>query len=350
MAQSAEGITLEGLQELSRWFLREATLKASKTILINYHHQSTLSGVWGSGTVSSSDGQRFGIQRSSLLASFYPRYFGYYDRAVSVYTHVSDQFSVFSTQVISCAPREALYVLDGLLENDSVLRLREHSTDTHGYIEDLFGLCYLLGYSFMPRIRDLADQQLYRIDRDGMHPNLAGLFRGGVDVDLIREQWDQLVRVAASLKNRVCPAHVVIQRLANRSPSDRLARALTNLGRIVKTIYIMRYLNEGDLRHGVQLQLNRGEHRHSLARWLFFADQGEFRTGDYQEIMNKASCLSLVSNTILAWNTIQIAKIVEALRQSGAVVADEDLAHVSPLMHRHVIPNGTYHFSRANEG
>jgi TnpA family transposase len=77
----------------------------------------------GSGTVSSSDGQRFGIQRSSLLASFYPRYFGYYDRAVSVYTHVSDQFSVFPTRVISCAPREALYVLDGLLENDSALRL-----------------------------------------------------------------------------------------------------------------------------------------------------------------------------------------------------------------------------------
>ena len=350
MGQSAEGITLEGLQEVSRWFLREATLKASNTVLINYHHQSTLSGVWGSGTFSSSDGQRFGIQRSSLLASFYPRYFGYYDRAVSVYTHVSDQFSVFGTRVISCAPREALYVLDGLLENDSVLRLREHSTDTHGYIEDLFGLCYLLGYSFMPRIRDLADQQLYRIDRDAVYPNLAGLFRGGVDIDLIPEQWDQLVRVAASLKNRVCPAHVVVQRLANSSPSDRLAKALTMLGRVVKTIYILKYLNEEDLRHRVQVQLNRGEHRHSLARWIFFADQGEFRTGDYQEIMNKASCLSLVSNAILVWNTLQIAKIVESLRQAGAPVADEDLARISPLMHRHVIPNGTYHFSPAIEG
>jgi TnpA family transposase len=350
MALSAEGITLEGLQEVSRSFLREATLKASNTILINYHHQFPLSGVWGSGTVSSSDGQRFGMQRSSLLASFYPRYFGYYDRAVTVYTHVSDQFSVFGTRVISCAPREALYVLDGLLENDSVLRLREHSTDTHGYIEDLFGLCYLLGYSFMPRIRDLADQQLYKIDRDVVYPNLTGIFRGGVDVDLIREQWDQLVRVAASLKNRVCPAHVVVQRLANSSPSDRLAKALTMLGRVVKTIYILKYLNEEDLRHRVQLQLNRGEHRHSLARWIFFADQGEFRTGDYAEIMNKASCLSLVSNAILVWNTIQIAKIVDALRQAGTLITDTDLAHISPLMHRHVIPNGTYHFSRAIEG
>ena len=69
--------------------------------------------------------------------------------------------------------------MDGLLENDSVLRLREHSTDTHGYIEDLFGLCYLLGYSFMPRIRDLADQQLYRIDRDAVYPNLVGILGVG---------------------------------------------------------------------------------------------------------------------------------------------------------------------------
>src|SRR6516225_4296823 len=87
-----------------------------------------------------------------------------------------------------------------------------------------------------------------------------------------------------------------------------------------------------------------------LSRWIFFADQGEFRTGDYQEIMNKASCLSLVSNAILVWNTLQIAKIVESLRQAGAPVADEDLARISPLMHRHVIPNGTYHFSPAYRG
>ena len=164
-------------------------------------------------------------------------------------------------------------------------------------------------------------------------------------MDLIPEQWDQLVRVAASLKNRVCPAHVVVQRLANSSPSDRLAKALTMLGRVVKTIYILKYFNEEDLRHRVQLQLNRGEHRHSLARWIFFADQGEFRTGDYQEIMNKASCLSLVSNAILVWNTLQISRIVDTLRQTGTPVAVEDLAHVSPLLHRHVIPNGTYHFT-----
>jgi len=68
----------------------------------------------------------------------------------AVYTRVSDQFSVFAERTISCSVREAIYVLDGLLENDTILRPREHYTDTHGFTEQLFGLCYLLGFSFMP--------------------------------------------------------------------------------------------------------------------------------------------------------------------------------------------------------
>src|SRR5208283_4467736 len=146
------------------------------------------------------------------------------------------------TRVISCSPREALYVLDGLLENDTVLRPREHYTDTHGFTEQLFGLCFLLGYSFMPWLRDLADQQLYKVDRTLPLGRLQPLFHSGVDLDLIPEQWDQLVRVAASLRNRVVPAHIVLQRLSSASPSDRVAKALTTLGRIVKTIFILRYI------------------------------------------------------------------------------------------------------------
>jgi TnpA family transposase len=198
----------------------------------------------------------------------------------------------------------------------------------------------------MPRLRDLADQQLYRLDPEIAPEALRPLLRAGLDLSLLGEQWDQLVRVAASLRNRVVSAHVVLQRLANASPADRATKALTILGRIVKTIYILRYIHEENLRRRVQLELNRGEARHSLARWLFFANRGEFRTGDYEEIMNKASCLSLLSNAVLVWNTLAITKIVTLLHGAGETIADEDLARISPLMHLHVIPNGTYHFGR----
>jgi TnpA family transposase len=153
------------------------------------------------------------------------------------------------------------------------------------------------------------------------------------------------VRVSVSLKNRVAPPEVVVERLASAATADRLAKALTAYGRIVKTIFMFRYIQDEKLRRVVQLQLNRGEARHSLARWLFFANRAEFRDGDLNEIMNKTSCLSLLCNAAVVWNTIRMQKIVDQLRGSGHAVRDEDLARIWPLLHEHILPNGIYDFA-----
>lgn len=342
MSASVKDTTVDMLRHVLHDFVREDTLIAASAAIVNRHHQLPLSAVHGSGMLSSSDAQRFGIRASSLLASHYPRYYGYYEKAIGIYTHVSDQYSVFSTKVISCSPREALYVLDGLLENNTILQIRAHTTDTHGYTEIIFALCYLLGYSFMPRIRDLKDQQLYRVERHADSGVFASLLTKTADLDIVEEQWDAMLRVALSLKQRTAPAHVIVQRLTNRFPSDRLSKAVTNLGRIIKTEYILRYLTDPALRRRVQLQLNKGEYRHKLPRRVFFADQGEFTTGDYAEIMNKASCLSLVSNAILYWNTLKITDLVDTLRRQGAQIDNEALPHISLLPFKHVVPHGTY--------
>jgi TnpA family transposase len=182
----------------------------------------------------------------------------------------------------------------------------------------------------MPRLKDLPDQRLYKFDNSIDMGDLEPVFEAPIDLTLINEQWDQLVRVAASLKNKVAPAHVVLHRLVNASPSDRVAKALTALGRLVKTVYLLRYISDPALRRKVHKQLNRGESRHDLAKWLFFANRGVFRTGDYEEIMNKASCLSLLSNAVLVWNTMEINKMVISLRTSSQIVDDSDLALMSP--------------------
>jgi TnpA family transposase len=349
MSASVKDTTVDMLRHVLHDFVREDTLTAASAEMVNHHHALPLSAVHGSGTLSSSDAQRFGIRASSLLASYYPRYYGYYEKAIGIYTHVSDQYSVFSTKVISCSPREALYVLDGLLENNSILQIREHTTDTHGYTEIIFALCYLLGYYFMPRIRDLKDQQLYRVERKADSSVFTSLLTKTADLDIVEEQWDAMLRVALSLKQRTAPAHVIVQRLTNSFPSDRLSKAFTNLGRIIKTEYILRYLTDPELRRTVQLQLNKGEYRHKLPRRIFFADQGEFTTGDYEEIMNKASCLSLVSNAILYWNTLKITDIVDNLKQHGAEIENDTLAHISLLPFKHVVPNGTYFIEEGDQ-
>jgi len=153
---------------------------------------------------------------------------------------------VYSTKVISCSPREALYVLDGLLENNTILKIREHTTDTHGYTEIVFALCHLLGFYFMPRIKDIKDQQLYRVEKGVDYGVFTPLLTKTVDMDIIEEQQEMMLRVAKSLKERTAPAHVIVQRLTNSYPSDRLAKAFTNLGSIIKTEYILRYITDKD--------------------------------------------------------------------------------------------------------
>jgi TnpA family transposase len=345
MAHSLEGIALEELRLASRWLIYDDTLKAANIDLVNKHYELPISRIYGTGHRSGSDAKRYGIRASSLLASFYPRHFGYYDKAISIYTHISDIFSVFSTLVISCGVREALYVLTGLLNHDSQLNPEFHCTDTHGFTHHIFALCYLLGFSFQPRLKDLGSQQLFKLDKNFHYGEIDSLFVGAADVELVGEQWDNFVRIAASLKNRDNPAHLIVDKLACRTDTDRTAKALVELGKIIKTIFILQYISSSEFRHIIQLQLNRGEHRHNLAQHIFFADQGIFKTNDYEEIMNKASCLSFVSNAILYWNTVHISKIVDQLKVEGYPVNNEDLARISLLMFKHIIVTGIYRFS-----
>lgn len=346
MAECTSGISIDVLQDISRACFRVDSLKAANAILVNYQKNLEAGGIYGQGKRSSSDGQRFGVNKGSLITSMYPRYFGYYDKAVTVYTHVSDQYSVFNTQIISCADNEALYVIDGLLDNQSSLDIEQHHTDTGGYTDHIFALCFLLGFSYMPRLKNLHKRRLYKINKTDSCGPLEPLFKGTINLELITEQWDTMVRLAASLKNRIVPARVITQRLSGSTPADRLSKALTELGRLLKTIYILNYIQDGTLRRQVHKQLNLGEHRHAVARYIFFANRGEFRSGDLDEIMNKATCLSLLSNAVLVWNTVHMAKIVAKLRQNGHNIEDKDLARVSPLMHKHIFVNGTYDFSR----
>ncbi len=343
MQDCTTDLTIDMMRYVSNTYIREETIKAANAELVDCHSRLNLSQVHGNGRFSSSDSQRFAVAASSLISAYYPRYFGYYEKAIGVYTHTSDQGSVYNTNVISCGLRESPHVIDGVLDNNTILSIREHTTDTGGYTEHIFALCFLLGIDFMPRIKDLKSQQLYRIDKNISYgPEIDALLTKTIDMDLITEQRDQMIRVVASLKNKLSPASEVIRRLSKSGPSDRLSKAFTQLGRLAKTEYILRYITDSDLRDRVQRQLNKGEHRHALSRWIFFANNGKFQVGDYEEIMNKASCLSLVSNAVLYWNTVKMAEIVSELRANGEIISDETLSHISLLLFGHVIPMGTY--------
>ena len=320
-------LTYQKLARCTNWYLRDETLKAATTRLVNFQYHQPLSRSWGGGTLSSSDGQRFPVSGKVRMATALPRYFGY-GKGVTFYTWTADQFSQYGTKVIPATVRDATYVLDEILDNETELPLLEHTTDTSGYTEIVFALFDLLGLQFSPRIRDLGDQRLFRLDRQKRHLHLGPLLKGRINRDRILRRWDELLRVAGSLKRGWVTASLLIGKLRSYPRKNRLTRTLQEYSRLIKTIFILRYLESEQLRRRINTQLNKGEALHGLREFLLFANKGALRRKQEEELMNQASCLNLVTNAVVTWNTVYMATVIDQLRAEGRTVKEEDIARL----------------------
>jgi TnpA family transposase len=342
MAEVAE-LSYRRLAWCTNWYLREETLRPAIAAIVNFQHRQPLSRHWGGGTLSSSDGQRFPVPVRSRTATALPRYFGY-GQGLTFYSWTSDQFAQYGTKVISSTVRDATYVLDAILDNETELTILEHTTDTAGYTELVFALFDLLGMQFAPRIRDLGDQRLYRFDSGTTYRHLGPLLKGKVRERRILEHWDDLLRVAGSLKRGHVTASLLIGKLQATPRQNALTRALQEYGRVAKTLFILRYLGSEAYRRRIGVQLNKGEALHALRRFLFFAHQGQVRRGQPEDQANQASCLNLVTNAVIVWNTVYMGAVIDRLKAKGERIDPEDLAHLSPARYDHINPYGRYQF------
>ena len=195
------------------------------------------------------------------------------------YTHISDQYMPFHSKVINVGIRDSTYVLDGLLYHESDLRIEEHYTDTAGFTDHVFALMNLLGFKFAPRIRDLADTKLYvpKSEKEACE-SLLPLIGGTLNIEHIREHWDEILRLATSIKQGTVTASLMLRKLGSYPRQNGLAIALRELGRIERTIFILEWLQSVELRRRVNAGLNKGEARNALARAVFFNRLGEICT------------------------------------------------------------------------
>ena len=222
-------------------------------------------------------------------------------------------------------------------------------TDAGAYSDIVFGLFWLLGYQFSPRLADLGETRFWRIDKTADYGVLNGLARHRIHTDVIARNWDDLLPVAGSLK--LCTVHAsdLIRTLQlGRRPSS-LARAIGEVGRIAKTVYLLAYLDDESFRRRVLIQLNRGEGRHDLARVAFHGQRGELRQKYREGQEDQLGALGLVLNMLVIWNTRYMALALEDIRAAGREVRDEDVARLWPLTRGHINMLGRYDFTLPEE-
>jgi TnpA family transposase len=325
-------------------YIRAETLTRSNARLVDTQATLALAQQWGGGEVASADGLRFVVPVRTINAGPNRKYFNA-DRGVTYYNFTSNQFTGFHAIVIPGTLRDSMFILDGLLEHQTQLQPVEVMADTAGASDIVFGLFWLLGYQFSPRLADLGEAAFWRLDPTADYGVLNSIARSRVNTKLIARNWDDLLRVAGSLHQGTVSASELMRSLLRSKRPSTLARALGALGRIPKTLYMLAYIDDEHYRRRILTQLNRGESRHSVARAVFHGQRGELRQRYREGQEDQLGALGLVVNAIVLWNTIYMEAALQQLRDEGVEVRDEDSARLSPLVHRHINFQGRYSFA-----
>ena len=337
MANASQGVSYAQLAWTQSWYLSEENYKAALARIIEVHHAQPFARHWGDGQASSSDGQFFRSGRRRGGAGAVNAKYGP-EPGLRIYTHLSDMHGSFHTRVLSATSSEAPYVLDGLIGRGG----GEHYTDTGGATDHVFALCHLLGYRFVPRLRDLQDRRLATIGAKPRHKILEALLGRPIRVDVIEENWADIVRLAASIKAGSVAPSVMLKKLSAFKRQNRLDMALAEVGRIERTLFTLDWLESPELRRRCQAGLNKSEARHALAQAVFVHKQGRIADRTLQNQEHRASGLNLVIAAIALWNTLYMQRAVEHLREREIAAPDELLAHLSPMSWAHVGLTGDY--------
>jgi TnpA family transposase len=328
-------------------YIRAETLTRANARLVDYQATLPLAQQWGGGDVASADGLRFVTPVRTLNAGPNRKYFGS-DRGITYYNFTSDQYTGFHGIVVPGTLRDSMYILEGLLEQQTSLNPTEIMTDTAGASDMVFGLFWLLGYQFSPRLADAGEASFWRLDMHADYGALNDIARHRARTERIRQHWEDMLRIAGSLKLGTVHASELVRSLLKSERPSTLAQAIIDLGRINKTIYLLNYIDDEVYRRRILAQLNRGEGRHKGARTICHGKRGEIRKAYREGQEDQLNALGLVTNTVVLWNTLYMQAALEHLRSEGVDISPEDQARLSPLQHRHLNVLGRYSFALAD--
>jgi TnpA family transposase len=340
MAEACSVASYRQLAWTAAWHLREETYRQALAVLVNAQQRQPLAALFGAADVSSSDGQHFPTGGPGKAVGAVNAHYG---REVSAlfYTHLSARQAPYHTVAIPPSG-EAAYVIDGLLYHEADLSIATHHTDGGGVSDHTFALAHLLGFRFAPRIPNLADRRLYTFGPTGSWPMLAPFIAGRVDEKLIMAHWEDVLRLAASVRTGTASASLLLKRLSAYPRQNGLALALREIGRIERTLFTLDWLEMPELRRQTTAELNKGEARNALARAVCFHRLGRLRDRAVAARQYRASGLALVTAAIALWNTVYLSRALDVLRRQGETIADALLAHLAPVGWQHINLTGDY--------
>jgi len=341
MNAAQHGATYKDLVYVRRRYLTVDRLRRAIAIVTNGTLNARNPAIWGQGTTAcASDSKHFGAWDQNLTTQWHVRYGG---RGIMIYWHVERKSLCIHSQLKSPSSSEVAAMIEGVIRHCTEMSIDRQYVDSHGQSEVAFAFCHLLGFQLLPRLKAIHLQRLYRPEsgRPEAYEHLQPVLTRPIDWDLIRRQYDQMIKYTTALRLGTAETEAILRRFTRTNVQHPTYKALAELGKVIKTIFLCRYLHDENLRREIHEGLNVIEQWNGANDFVFFARRGELvsnRTEDHELSM---LALHLLQNCMVYINTLMMQQVLARPHWAGRLTPT-DLRAVTPLIWEHVNPYGRF--------
>jgi TnpA family transposase len=300
---------------------------------------------WGKGDKASADMMSLDASKHLFNARIDPRRRTY---AVGIYTHVLSTYGVIYDQPIVLNERQAGAAVEGVERYNATvedgIRLSLLAVDTHGYTNVAMAVAKLLGFDLCPQLRNLSERRLFVPRRMEVPDTLAMATVDDISERAIIKGWDELLRLIASIRvGRVSPKFV-LEKMGSAAQGDPLHKAADHLGKLLRSLYLCDFFSNEDFRREIHTLLNRGESVHQLQRAVFHGRVLPERGRRSDEMRAISGSHALLTNIVIAWNTMKMQEVVDRWKKAKTPVDDAWLRRMGPVHFGNINFRGTMSF------
>lgn len=181
----------------------------------------------------------------------------------------------------------------------------------------------------MPRIRNWQDLTFYRPDPGVKYKHIDSLFKETINWELIRTHWHDLLQVILSIYRGKISSAMLLRKLGNYSRKNRLYQAFRELGRVVRTVFLLEYISEPSLRKEITAATNKVEAYHGFAKWFFFGGDSIINTNDPEMMEKIIKYNHIVANAVIFQNVVDLTEILQQLQGERFLLEKDDVAAIA---------------------
>jgi TnpA family transposase len=340
IARSFENFSRKQISWINQRYVTEESINNAIRQIINTYNQFKLPKFWGTGKRAAADGTIWDMYEQNLLSEYHIRYGGF--GALGYYI-VSDLYIALFSHFIPCGVWEGIHILDETIKKslDDEINPETLHADTQGQSTAIFGLSHLLGIKLMPRIRNWKDLKFVKSSESITYKHIEELFSDKVNWKLIETHLPDMLRVALSIKMGKITPSTVLRKLGTYSKKNKLYQAFRELGLVVRTIFLLNYISDVDLRRTIQEAQNKNEAFNDFVDWLSFGNEGIAENDRYEQL-KIIKYNHLIANNVIFYNVFHMSIILQKLKLEGYEITNEILERLSPYIRIHINRFGKY--------